>query len=187
MAKPYYEKGRPFDIDHIQWFMEMVDAVCKEKNLDKIILMPFAILHDVGYSTIINPTQANYYDKDIRKAHMKAGGEIAQKILKSINYPKDKTKKIIKYVQIHDNWAYGEIDIYLKDEILGTFKDLDYLWTFTKKGCKGVQKVLKKNNQEMLQSLKDEICPIYGKKPFSTLFAQKLREKYLKEREKELV
>jgi len=187
MARPYYIRGREFDIDHIQWFMKMVNAVCKKENLDETLLMPLAILHDVGYSTVNNPTQINYYDKDIRKAHMKAGGEIAKQILVSINYPEDKTKKIIKYIQIHDNWSFGEVDIYLKDKILGTFKDLDYLWSYTNKGCQAVQKVLNKNNKEMLQYLKDEISPIYGKKPFSTLFAQKIREEYLKEREKELV
>lgn len=186
-AKPYYEKGRPMDIDHIKWMMRMVDEICKQENLDETILMPLAILHDVGYETLVNPVTANYYDKDIRRAHMKAGTEIAEQILKSVDYPKDKSKKIVKYVGIHDNWSFGEVDIYKKDKILGTFKDLDYLWIYTKKGCNVIKKVLKKNDREMLKHLKNEVSPIFGKKPFSTSFAQQLRKNYLKEREKELL
>jgi hypothetical protein len=53
-------------------------------------------------------------------------------------------------------------------------------------GCEVIQKVLKKNNKEMLEHLQNETSPIYGKKPFSTTFTKELRETYLKEREKEL-
>lgn len=186
-AKTYYLKGRPMDIDHIEWFMHVVEEVCKIENLDETLLMPLAILHDVGYSALVDPVNANYYGTDSRKAHMKAGAEIAEKILQSVGYPQDKSKIIVHYVGIHDNWAFGEVDIYIKDKILGTFKDFDYLWIYTKKGCEAIQKVLKKNNQEMLKHLRDEVSPIYGQKPFSTVFAKELRETYLKEREKDLM
>ena len=184
-AKPYYLKSRPMDVAHIEWMMKQVEEVCKLENLDETILMPLAILHDVGYASLVDPAKANYYDKDIRGAHMKAGAEIAEQILKSVDYPKDKSKKIVDYVGIHDNWAFGEIDMYLKDTLLGTFKDFDYLWIYTKVGCDSIQKVLKKSNLEMLEYLKNETSPIYGKKPFSTPFTKKLRETYLKEREKD--
>lgn len=186
-AKPYYLKSRPMDIDHIEWFMKVVEKVCKIEKLDESLLMPLAILHDVGYFSLVSPKTTNYYNKDIRRAHMKAGAEIAERILKSVGYPADKSKKIIEYISIHDNWAFGEVEIYRKDKILGTFKDFDYLWIYTKKGCKAIQKVLKKNNLEMLKYLRDEVSPIYGKKPFSTDFTKQLRENYLKERRKELL
>lgn len=185
-AKPYYLKSRPMDVAHIEWMMKQVEEVCKLENLDETILMPLAILHDVGYATLLSPITANYYDKDIRRAHMEAGAEIAEQILKSVNYPEVKSKKIVEYVKIHDNWAFGEVDIYLKDKILGTFKDFDYLWIYTKIGCEAIQKVLKKSNLEMLEHLRNEVSPIHGKKTFSTTFAQKLREAYLQDREKEL-
>lgn len=187
-ARPHYEKSRPMDINHIEWMMEMVEEVCKKENLDESsLLMPLAILHDVGYAKLINPKTVNYYDKDIRRAHMKAGEEIAGQILKKVGYPKDKSKRIVDYVGVHDNWAFGEIDIYKKDKLFGIFKDLDYLWIYTKIGCEEIKKVLKKNNQEMLEHLKKETSPIHGKKPFSAIFTQELREIYLKEREKELL
>ncbi|OGK62617.1 hypothetical protein A2334_03405 [Candidatus Roizmanbacteria bacterium RIFOXYB2_FULL_38_10] len=182
LAKPFYKKGRPMDIDHIQWMMKMVKIVCKKEGLDEEILMPLAILHDVGYAILLDPVNTNYYKKDVRKAHMKTGEEIAKKILASVNYPKDKSKRIIKYVGIHDNWAFGEVEIYINDRILGTFKDLDYLWIYTKKGFDAIKKVLHKNEAEMFKQLKDEVSPIYGKKPFSTSLTRTLREIYLQER-----
>ena len=186
-AKTYYEISRPMDVAHIEWMMERVQEVCVIEKIDETILMPLAILHDVGYARILNPKTANYYDTDIRRAHMKAGAEIAAEILKEVEYPSNKSKKIIEYVGIHDNWAFGEVDIYTSDSVLGTFKDFDYLWIYTKVGCTAIQKVLKKNNQEMLAHLRNEISPIHGKKPFSTTYAQKLRQEYLTEREADLL
>lgn len=186
LAKAYYEKSRPMDVAHIEWMMERVREVCAQENLDESMLMPLAILHDVGYATLRDPATANYYDTDIRRAHMKAGAEIAESILYTVEYPTDKSKKIVKYVGIHDNWAFGEVDMYINDKVLGTFKDFDYLWIYTKVGCAAIQHVLKKNNSEMLAHLRNEISPIHGKKPFSTIYAQNLREMYLIEREKEL-
>jgi len=186
-AKPYYQKGRPMDVAHVEWMMEQVAEVCKQENLDESILMPLAILHDVGYATLTNPASANYYDADLRKAHMQAGVEIAESILKRVNYPQDKSKIIVEYVRVHDNWAFGEVDMYIEDKLLGTFKDFDYLWIYTKIGCEAIQKVLKKNNKEMLEHLRNEPSPIHGKKPFSTSYTKELRVNYLKEREIELL
>lgn len=185
-AKVYYVKGRPMDVSHIEWMMDQVKHLCRIEHLDETLLMPLAILHDVGYSALKDPATANHYNTDIRKAHMEAGAKIAEKILHEVMYPKDKLQQVVHYVSIHDAWALGEVDIYVKDKILGTFKDLDYLWIYTKDGCAPIQKVLKKNNKEMLEHLKNETSPIYNKKPFSTNYAKNLREKYLKEREEEL-
>ena len=149
LAKPYYKKGRPMDLGHIEWMMRRVEEICNiEKDLDESILMPLAILHDVGYSEIKDPINSNYYDIDIRKAHMQSGATIAGKILNKVSYPIDKKEKIINYVSIHDNWAYGKVEIYIKDKLLGTFKDLDYLWIYTKEGCESIQKTLKKQIQK---------------------------------------
>ncbi|MCX6732702.1 MAG: HD domain-containing protein, partial [Candidatus Roizmanbacteria bacterium] len=141
-AKPYYLKSRPMDVKHIEWFMEMIEKICTIEKLDESLLMPLAILHDVGYATLSDPKTVNYYDKDIRRAHMKAGAEIAEKILNIVKYPVDKSTRIIEYIRIHDNWAFGEVDIYLKDKVLGTFKDFDYLWIYTKVGFDAIKIVL---------------------------------------------
>ena len=175
------------DVDHIEWFMKTAQMVCEKEGLDDTLLLPLAILHDVGYSKVKEVKTANYYDTDIRRAHMQAGRDIAIEILKQVHYPPAESEKIAHYVSVHDNWAYGEVDIYLSDPVLGTFKDLDYLWIFTEKGCPPIQKVLGKTNEEMLAHLRHEASPIGGKKPFSNQTTQTLHNEYLKARETEFL
>ena len=117
---------------------------------------------------------------------MQAGRDIAIEILRQVNYPPEKMGKIAHYIAVHDNWAFGEVDLYLNDPILGTFKDLDYLWIFTEKGCPAIQKILGKNDAEMLEHLKQESSPIGARKPFSNPTTQRLHDEYLAARETEL-
>jgi len=183
LAKPYYLKGRPMDIDHIEWMMKRVEEVCNfERDIDETILMPLAILHDVGYAMIGNPKSIDHYQKDVRRAHMSEGSKISNEILNIIHYPQEKAKQIVRYVSIHDNWAFGEIEIYTIDKILGIFKDLDYLYIYTKVGFKSIQKVINKNNEEMIFHLFEERTPIFNKKTFSSIYTQQLRKSYLNER-----
>ena len=105
LAKSYYEKGRPMDIDHIEWMMKDAFLVCQKENLDDSLLLPLVILHDVGYAEV---PKDNPFKLNLRKAHMEAGAKIARHILEKLNYPKDKIKKIEYYVSVHDNWALGD-------------------------------------------------------------------------------
>jgi len=149
-------------------------------------LLPLVILHDVGYSEVPQVKDANYYQLDIRRLHMEAGKQIALKILKQISYPPQKTDKIGFYISVHDNWAYGEVDLFINDPILGTFKDLDFIWIYTPKGFQALKKILNKTDREMLEHLKSEPSPIFGKKPFSNPTTQQLHDNYLKDREREI-
>lgn len=179
LAKKYYLIGRPMDVAHITWMIKDALLVCKKEKLDESLLLPLVILHDVGYAKV--PKQ-NPFNLDLRKAHMKFGAKIARKILTKLKYPKNKTNKIVHYVSIHDNWAFGQDEIYLQDKILGTFSDLDYIWMATKKGFPALMKILNKNPKEMIQYLQENDKPI--KRPFCTKTTKKLYEKYLKDRTK---
>ncbi len=53
-AKPYYEKGRPIDIDHVRWMMEDALLVCEKEGVDEGLLLPLVILPDVGYAFVRN-------------------------------------------------------------------------------------------------------------------------------------
>ncbi len=180
-AKPYYEKGRSMDIDHIEWMMNDATFVCKKENLDDTLLLPLAILHDVGYAEL---PKDNPFKLNLRKAHMKAGAIIAKRILEKITYPKEKIDKITNYVSIHDNWAFGENDIYKKDVILGAFNDLDYLWMATPKGFQALMKILNKNPKEMIMYLENDDKPKL--RPFSTKTTKNLYLNYLNDRKKEV-
>lgn len=175
-AKPYYEKGRPFDIEHIEWMIKDALLICEKESIDDSILLPLVILHDVGYSELDD--LKNPYKLETRRAHMKAGAKIAKQILSEIDYPSPKISKIVDYIAIHDNWAFDENERYTNDKILGTFNDLDYMWLATEKGFKSGMKIMNLNQNEMLDYLKNNQKLI--KRPFATQTALELYNDYLK-------
>lgn len=177
LAKPHYQKGRSMDIDHIEWMMKDASFVCKKEKIDDSLLLPLVILHDVGYSKV---PKDNPFNLDLRKAHMKAGAEIAKNILQKLNYPTDKIEKIAYYVSVHDSWALGKDNLFKEDIILGVFNDLDYMWMATPKGFPALMKILKNNSDEMIEYL--EKNEKVERRPFSTTTTKKLYDDYLRDR-----
>lgn len=180
LAKPYYERGRPMDIDHIEWMMQDALLVCEKEGTDDTLLLPLVILHDVGYAEVPkdDPTKL-----EMRKAHMKAGAKIAKEILEKAKYPSGKAEKIEYYVSAHDNWAFGD-DEYKRDKLLGAFKDLDFIWMATPKGFPAMMKVLGKNKKEMIKYV--ESRPEEENFEFSCQTTKELFERYLNDRRKEI-
>lgn len=181
LAKPYYKIGRSMDIDHIEWMMKDALLVCEKERLDDSLLLPLVILHDVGYS---KAPKKNPWGLDMRKIHMREGEIITRKILTELNYPPDKIEKICYYVSVHDNWAYGDIEPFNKEKILGVFTDLDFTWMATPKGFPAVMEILNKDEKEMIEYLEDRETPAKGL-PFSTKTTKELFEKYMDDRKKE--
>lgn len=179
LAKPYYKKGRPMDIDHIKWMMQEAVVVCQKEKLDDSILLPLVILHDAGYGV----GKHVYFEKELKKEHMENGKQIAKEILSKLNYPKDKIDKIEYYISVHDNWALGDNEIYKKEGLLGIFTDLDYMWLATSKGFSALMKILGKGQQEMIEYLETNDKLIL--RPFSTKTTKNLYERYLEDRRKE--
>ena len=99
LARPYYEKGRPMDIDHIDWMMGDAVVVCKKEGLDDSILLPLVILHDVEYGVGEKVSSA----RGSKIQHMAEGAKIARSLLEKVGYPDDKVKKIEDYILVHDN------------------------------------------------------------------------------------
>ncbi|MFH1564888.1 MAG: HD domain-containing protein [bacterium] len=180
LAKPHYQKGRPMDIDHIEWMMKDALLVCKKEKIDDSLLLPLVILHDVGYS---KTPKGNPFRLDLKKTHMKAGAEIAKEILQKLDYPDDKIEKIFYYVSVHDKWIFGEDDLFKKDIILGVFNDLDFMWMATPKGFPALMKILKKNPGEMIEYL--EKNEKIKRRPFLSRTTKKLYDNYLKDRRRE--
>jgi len=180
LAKPYYLKGRPMDIEHIEWMMHNALLVCQQENLDTSLLLPLVILHDVGYSQI---PKDNPFKLNLRTAHMQSGAILAKEILTKLNYPKSLTEKIAYFVSVHDNWALGDSSIYQKEIILGVFNDLDYLWMATPKGFPALMKILNKTAEEMIEYLKHNEKP--NLRPFAAPTTNQLYTKYLDDRRKE--
>ncbi len=148
LAKPHYKKGRPQDIAHIEWIMKEAEIVAKEEKLDKTILIPLVILHDVGYSKI---PEGNSYKKQIRELHMQEGAIIAREILEKLNYPEAQKEKIVYYVSIHDSWAIGNSKEFTKDNMLAAFNDLDFTWMATPTGFETVRTMIGKSREGMIK------------------------------------
>jgi len=127
LAKPYYQQGRSYDILHVKWMMKEADRIADLENLDKKLLLPIVILHDVGYS-LINQKNPNIKDKEIKIIHMKEGAKIAGKILSKINYNKEISKRVVYYISVHDNWLLEDDTPFQECKEMAVFNDLDFLW-----------------------------------------------------------
>lgn len=179
-AKPYYEKGRPMDVDHIEWMMGDALRLCEVEELDVNYLLPLVILHDVGYA---NVPKDNPFNLDLRRMHMAKGARIAKDILTELEHSQEVIDKISYYVSVHDNWALGDNEIYKQDKVLGSFTDLDFIWMATPKGFHALMKILNKTPNEMIEYLRTNEKLIA--RPFTTIFAKNLFEKYLSQRTEE--
>jgi putative nucleotidyltransferase with HDIG domain len=176
-ARPYYKKGRPMDIDHIEWMMPAALYVAEQEGLDEELLIPLVLLHDVGYA---NTPKGNPFNHDIKRIHMAEGAKIAAKLLSKTELSKEKREKLVYYVSIHDNWIFGDDEIYKNDPIMGNFTDLDYIWMATIKGFPAMQKILELNPDQMYLYLMSNEKPL--KRPFSSKTTKGLYERYLEER-----
>lgn len=177
-ARPYYEKGRQMDIDHIGWMMGEADRLCKEEGIEDRILLPLVILHDAGYAHV---KKDNPFKLDVRRAHMEEGAKIAREILDAVGYEKEKTEIITYFVSVHDNWAWTDIGVYHKNKLLWIFTDLDFIWMATPKGFDAARKILNKNPAGMIEYLESTEKPA---KPlgFASEATEKIFNEYLAER-----
>ncbi len=127
---PFYKKGRKWDVEHIKWLFKIIPEFVDEREVDYDILIPLVVLHDVGYSKV--PKNADPLKLDVRKLHSVEGEKIAEKILKEVNYPKEKIKEIKRLILKHDNWAFG--DSFSNEPVLRIFNNFDFMWIVSKKG-----------------------------------------------------
>lgn len=115
---------------------------------------------------------------------MEAGAEIAKEILQELDYPIEKAKKVIYYVSVHDNWAFGENDLYKNDPILGAFQDLDFMWMATPKGFPALMKIRNLNPEDMLKYI--ETSDKLSLRPLSTTTTKNLYNAYIHARREEI-
>lgn len=127
LAKPYYRKGRSYNIAHVWWQMRHADKIAELEKLDKKLLLPIIILHDVGYA-MVKQKNPNIKDRASKKLHMQEGAKIARQILEKVGYDPLLTQKIAYYVSVHDNWSLGDDTPYRECREMAVFNDLDFLF-----------------------------------------------------------
>jgi len=119
IVKPYLLECRHGDYEHTLRVVKWMKVLMKTEGGDPEILIPAAYLHEIGYYTLLPKEEKDSLKRDemikkYKQEHMKRGAKLAEKILKDMNYPKDKAKRIVHLVSVHDNW----FDITDKDEFI---------------------------------------------------------------------
>jgi hypothetical protein len=184
LAKPYYEKGRIYDVPHVQWMMEKANEIAEIENADKKLLLPIVILHDVGYSKV-NHSNPNIKAQGPKILHMQEGAKISEDILSIVNYDKPLKEKIVRYISVHDNWILNDDLPYQECKEMAIFNDLDFLYTLSShEHFILMGESMGKTPQETYELwLQDEKLE---RRPFCCETTKQMFEKYMKERKSEL-
>lgn len=128
LAKPYYEKGRQYDVPHIEWMMGHAVRIAKQEKVNEKLLLPICILHDVGYGVVTQEKNPGIKNQEIKKAHMIAGAKIADQLLREVRYDDTLREQIVHYISVHDNWVFGDSVPFHECKEMALFNDLDFLW-----------------------------------------------------------
>lgn len=131
LAKPHLNT-RKNDI-HTEIATRFGAVLLEKEGGDEDVVIPAIILHDVGWkmipeSQLLRAFGPNIKSLTLRKKHEEESIKIARRILKEVNYDKNKTNEILEIVEGHDT---REVALSLNDSIV---KDADKLWRFSKQG-----------------------------------------------------
>jgi len=105
LTVPYLRRGRRKDfVLHTKGVIKAMELLLKQEKGDKNILIPAAILHDVGWSKVpLNLQMSNIETEKMKalKLHLKYAPPIIEEILIKCGYNKNQIKKIIGIVLAH--------------------------------------------------------------------------------------
>lgn len=104
-ALPYLKKGinKNFVI-HTEGVVKAMELILKKEKGDPDILIPAAMLHDVGWANVPKKYQRTKNKADKlhgMKLHIELAQEIIIKILQSVNYKAFQVNEVIEIVQAH--------------------------------------------------------------------------------------
>jgi len=186
LASPYQDKRK--DEGHAETVTNFAIKLLGLEKADENIVIPAAILHDIGWSQlpdeqrliIWNPLAIKEEKKLVRFAHQEQGVKLAKQILEEINYPQDKIKEILEIISQHDT-RQGFIS---KNE--GLVRDADKLSRFSKNDLLTLRKQnkTKQELQKIYKKLQDQINEenfFYSEK------AKQIAREELKNRKNEIV
>ncbi len=103
---PLLKQGRPGDDEHAAETVANVLRFADIVPFDPDVLIPVAMLHDIGHSAIL-PEHFKYVTgsqkvRNGKLVHMLAGAKIARDILSAVGYPSDKSSEIVEIISMHD-------------------------------------------------------------------------------------
>ncbi len=144
-AAPLLASGRSEDHQHAQDTVEMILDYEGDIAIDEDILIPVAIMHDVGHSAILPEHYRHITGPEKlvngKLVHMLAGAKIARDILNAVGYDKTKSEEIVDIISIHDADTLKDVDleIFYDTENKKIFHDFDRMDAFSKKRLANVR------------------------------------------------
>ncbi len=152
-ALPYQDKR--LDVGHAEYVTYFALQLLDYVTAERAIVIPAAILHDVGWSALSqadlnlfnDPEELKKQDARIRRLHQEAGVKLAKGILTRLVYPEERITHIIEIVSQHDTrkGSYSPEDMVMRDA--------DKLWRFT---VVGVETELQRS-EEVFRSLYEHL------------------------------
>jgi len=133
-ALPYQDKRD--DKGHAKIVLDFALEFVKKEKADENVVIPAAILHDLGWSTLPKKESLSIFREStaeekivgaIRK-HEIAGVKLAGQILKRVGYPPGMVEEVLEIVSQHDT----RVGFISKNE--GVVRDADKLWRFSRTG-----------------------------------------------------
>lgn len=177
---PLLREGRPGDVDHAAEVVNFILHYTGKIKFDKSILIPVAIMHDIGHAAIL-PEHFKYITgphkiSNGKLVHMLAGAKIAKGILEKIKYNKKQAQEIVDIISIHDFDRLQDIDI---KKIYNTknkkiFHDIDALDRYTQKRLKNIS-VMYKDRDKLLQLL-EKFLDLFFYQEFKTIAKKGLKD-----------
>jgi 5'-deoxynucleotidase YfbR-like HD superfamily hydrolase len=178
ICSPLLKRGRPDDLQHAKDVIKFILNYSGQQKIDQDILIPVAMMHDIGHSAIL-PGHFKYITgpkkiKNSKLVHMLAGAKIAHDILRKIKYPTKKTKEIVDIISIHDA---EQLDIkwckFYNTYNKKIFHDIDLLDGFNTKRVKKLLYLWPKN--KLLQSLNERVNNFFFEE-FKKLAIEKIKK-----------
>jgi uncharacterized protein len=90
--QPYYEEGGSHAFDHSQRVYNLALKIGKKEKADLDVIKAAALLHDVA--------RLKEDNKEV-ECHAEHGAEMAEKILREMNFPEDKIKNVVHSIKVH--------------------------------------------------------------------------------------
>lgn len=114
LALPYLNQGIMKDfVIHTKGVVKAMELLLEHEDGDEDILIPAAILHDVGWFNVPSELQKSNNQSDKIEAthlHLKHGLPIIEKILTKVGYNKMQIEKVINIVAAHKFQDTKELD-----------------------------------------------------------------------------
>lgn len=186
LAFPYQDKRN--DEGHAKHVVCFAQKLLLQEKADSDVVIPAAILHDVGWSQVSVEDRYLAYispQPEIRQKHQEEGAKLARKILERAGFSdKARAEHVLEIIFGHDT----RVGSFSKEDAL--VRDADKLWRYSKIGFEANVRIKKITPREWYEKLEKYIGELgkYIEEEgfFFTETARAMAKKELADRKKEV-